>query len=169
MFYRKVSTRDFFCPDNWTKTSLNGVIIGKLLFTSLFATASYNEKPFFVYQIIPVPFNHTNKRVRLAQMPAYIGIHPGSCQFIRWSQEEATPAIEKNLEGTCIYQILTDASLTACRIEPYPEPVVVRRLGHYWVVSPTSTTKCNSTAISDPFFQTIIRYYEEHLTVKRVR
>ena len=144
MFYRKVSTRDFFCPDNWTKTSSNGVMIGKLLFTSFFATASYNEKPFLVYEPIPVPFNYTNQRVRLAQMPPYIGIHPGSRQFIRWSQEEATPcsfelmtpcrttpAIQKNFEGTCIYQILTDASLTACRIEPYPEPIFIRRLGHY--------------------------------------
>ena len=61
-----------------------------------------------------------------------------------------TPAIQKHFAGTCIYQILIDASLTACRIEPYPEPVFVRRLGHYWVVSTTSTTQCHSATISDP-------------------
>ena len=103
-----------------------------------------DERPFFIYEATAIPFNHENQRVRLAEMPAYIGIRPNSRQFIRWSQEEATtcsfefmtscrstPAIQKNLENTCIYQILTDASLAACRVELYPEPVFVRRVGHY--------------------------------------
>ena len=136
------------------KTSSNGVMIGKLLFRSFFVAANYDENPFFVYEPISVPFNHRNQHVRLAQMPAYTGMHPGSRQFIRWSQEEATPcafelmiscritpAMQKNFEGRCIYQILTGAALTACRIEPYPEPIFIRRLGHYWVVSISSTTK----------------------------
>jgi hypothetical protein len=121
-----------FIPTTELKASAYGVIIGKLLFTSYFAASNYDENPFFVYEPIPIPFNYANKRVRLAQMPAYIGIHPDSRKFIRWSQEEATPchfelmtscritpAIQTHLKDTCIYQILTDAPLTSCRIEPY--------------------------------------------------
>ena len=61
----------------------------------------------------------------------------------------STPIIYKNLENTCIYQILTDASLAACRVEFYPEPVFVRRVGHYWVISTISPTKCHSARVSD--------------------
>ena len=60
-----------------------------------------------------------------------------------------TPAIRKDLEDTCIYQVLTDTSLTACRIEPYPDLVFVRKIGHFWTVSTNSTTKCYSAKIPD--------------------
>jgi hypothetical protein len=151
-----------FVENPTMKLSPNGVVIGELLFTSFFAAVNNDEKPFFVYGATAIPFNHANQRVRLAEMPAYIGIRPDSRQFIRWSQEEATPcsfefmtscrstpAIQKNLENTCIYQILTDASLAACRLERYPEPVFVRRVGHYWAVSTISPTKCHSARASD--------------------
>ena len=95
-------------------------------------------------------------------MPAYIGIHRNSRRFICWSKEEAvpcdfelmtscrsTPAIRKDLEDTCIYQILTDKPLTACRIEPYSESVFIHRIGHYWAVSTNSSTKCQSAKIPD--------------------
>ena len=152
-----------FIPSIQLKTSPYGVIIGNLLITSFFAASSYDERPFYVYQPIPIPFNYANKRVRLAQMPAYIGIHPDSRQFIRWSQEEAipcyfevmtscriTPAIQKNLEDTCIYQILTDTLLTACRTEPYSESVFTCRIGHYWVISTNTTTTCHLHKIPHP-------------------
>ena len=61
-----------FIPNPIPKVSTSGVIIGKLLFTSFFAA---------------IPFNHADKRVRLAEIPAYIGIRPASRQFIRWSKE----------------------------------------------------------------------------------
>ena len=151
-----------FVPALTLKVSPSGVIIGELLFTSYFAAVNNDEKPFFVYEATAIPFNHANHRVRLAEMPTYIGIRPDSRQYIRWSREEATPcsfefmtscrstpAIHKNLEKTCIYQILIDESLAACRVEFYPEPVFVRRVGHYWAVSTISPTKCHSAGISD--------------------
>ena len=92
----------------------------------------------FVYEPIPTLFNYTRKRVRLAQMPACTGIDPDSRQFVQWSRKEAalccfevvtlcriTPAIQKDLENTCIYQVLSGTPLTACLIEPYPELVFV--------------------------------------------
>ena len=151
-----------FVPTSGLQTSYHGVVIGKLLLTSFFAAANYDEKHFLVYEPIPIPFNYRNRRVRLAQMPAYIGIHPGSREFIRWSEKEATacsfelmascrltPAIQKNLEDTCIYQILTDAPLTACRVELYTELVFIRQIGQYWAVSTNSTTRCHSVKIPD--------------------
>ena len=88
------------------------------------------------------PFNYVDKRVRLAQMPAYIGIHADSGPFISWSQKETTPryfevmiscrttpATQKDLPDTCIYQILTDKPRTACRIESNLESVFICRIG----------------------------------------
>lgn len=162
-----------FIPTIQLKTSPYGVVIGKLLITSFFASSTYDQNQFFVYEPIPIPFNFANKRVRLAQMPAYIGIQPDSRQFVRWTKEEATPchfelmtscrvtpAIRKDLEDTCIYQILTDSSLTACRIEPYPESIFIRKIGHYWAVSTNSTTKCHSIKISDSDQHTIMDNHE---------
>jgi hypothetical protein len=151
-----------FIPTIQLRTATYGAVIGELVFTSYFAASDFDEKPFFIYESIPIPFNHANKRVRLAQMPAYIGIHPDSRQFVRWSREEAepccfevmtscriTPVIQKDLEDTCIYQVLTDTPLTACRIEPYPDLVFIRKIGHYWAISTNSTTKCHPVNIPD--------------------
>ena len=55
----------------------------------------------------------------------------------------------KNLEDTCIYQVLSDIPLKACRIEPYPDLVFVRKIGHYWAISTNSSTKCHSADIPD--------------------
>ncbi|CAF3374219.1 unnamed protein product, partial [Rotaria sp. Silwood2] len=151
-----------FIPTIQLRASIYGAIIGELVFTSYFAASNYDEKPFFIYEPIPIPFNHAHKRVRLAQMPAYIGIHPDSRQFVRWSREEAeyccfevmtscsiTPVIQRDLQDTCIYQVLTDTSLTACRIEPYPDLVFVRKIGDYSAISTNSTTKCHSANSPD--------------------
>ena len=89
-------------------------------------------------------------------MPAFMGIRAGSHQFIRWTTAEVahcqfklmtscrfTPAMRKDLEDTCIYQILSDFSLTGCRIEPQDDSVYLRRVGQYWIISTNSTTKCH--------------------------
>ncbi|CAF2827725.1 unnamed protein product [Rotaria sp. Silwood2] len=151
-----------FIPTIQLRASTYGAIIGELVFTSYFAASNYDEKTFFIYEPIPIPFNHAHKRVRLAQMPAYIDIHPDSRQFVRWSREEAeiccfevmtscriTPVIKKDLEDTCIYQVLIDTPLTACHIEPYPDLVFVRKIGDYWAISMNSTTKCHSANSPD--------------------
>ena len=93
---------------------------------------------------------------------SYIGIYPDSCQFVRWSREEAescaievmtscriSPVIRKDLEDMCIYQVLTDRPLTSCRIEPYSELVFVRKIGHYWAISTYSSTKCHKATHPD--------------------
>jgi hypothetical protein len=49
-----------------------------------------NQDPFYIYELVPIPFKHGLNRMRLAQMPAFLGIGPKSLQFIRWSKSEAT-------------------------------------------------------------------------------
>lgn len=151
-----------FIPTLQLKTAENGAIIGELVFTSYFAASDYDEKPFFVYEPIPIPFNLEQQRVRLAQMPAYIAIRPDTREFVRWSREEAdacsfdvmtscrtTPAIRKDLEDMCIYQVITGKSLASCRVEPYSDLIFVRKVGHYWVVSTNSTTNCHAVTYHD--------------------
>ena len=151
-----------FVPTIQLRASIYGAVIGQLVFTSYFAASNYDEKPFFIYEPIPIPFNHAHKRVRLAQMPAYIGIRQDSREFVRWSREDAepcsfqamtscriTPAIRKDLEDTCIYQVLTDIPLTACRIELYPDLVFIRQIGHFYAISTNSSTRCHSAKIPD--------------------
>jgi hypothetical protein len=140
----------------------SGPLIGKLVFSSFFAAPTDDQASFSIYELVPIPFNQGNRRVRLAQMPAYLGIEPKSQQFIRWSKEEAaacdftlmpscreTPVRRKESEDDCLYQILTDSTLTDCRTEPYADKVFVRRVGQHWAVSTNTSTKCHSTTTSD--------------------
>ncbi|CAF1535619.1 unnamed protein product [Adineta ricciae] len=147
-----------FVPAELVEKTENGFLIGKLTFTSFFAAPSRDQVPYSIYELVPIPFNQGNNRVRLAQMPQYLGIQPNSRKFIRWSMEEATscdfvlmtscretPAIRRDLQDTCLYEILTDSILSNCRTEPFADPVFVHRVGQHWAISVNSTTQCHST------------------------
>jgi hypothetical protein len=157
-----VQQRIDFIPTNKSQNNDETDTIGKLIFTSYFAAPVPKQPPFSLYELIAVPFNHGKHRVQLAQMPYVLGIEPTTQQFIRWSKDEAdtcnfvqmstcreTPAIRKDLTDDCLGQILTDAPLTACRIEPHPEPVFVHRVGQHWAISTNTTTKCHPVHFSD--------------------
>lgn len=137
-------------------------IIGQLIFTSFFAAPNPNQAPYSLYELVPVPFNHEQQRVQLAQMPYVIGIEKKAQHFIRWSKAEAiscnfaimstcreTPAIRKDLADDCLSEILTDKPLISCRIESHPEPVFVHRVGQHWAISTNTTTKCHPVKFSD--------------------
>jgi hypothetical protein len=55
----------------------------------------------------------------------------------------------KNLEGDCIYQILTDSALNDCRTEAFPDKVFIRRVGQHWAISTYNSSKCHSVAEED--------------------
>ncbi len=138
-------------------------MIGREMFTSFFATPSPDQIPFSIYELVPIPFNHERKkRIRLAQMPAFIGIESKSLQLIRWSEKEATSCnfelmsscretstIQKDLEDNCLYQILTESSLTVYRTGPYPDPIFVHRAGQHQIVSTNTSTKCHLVTPSE--------------------
>jgi len=151
-----------FAPTNVTPTSKAGAIIGKLIFTSYFAAPDQDQAPFSIYEVVPIPFNQGKKRVKLAQMPAFLGIESISQQFIRWSKEEAVtcdlvvmpscrefPVRRKEMEDDCIYQILTDSKLTDCRIESFNDKVFIRRVGQHWLISTYNSSKCHSVTSKD--------------------
>ena len=144
-----------FIPKQEITTSPFGARIGDLIITSYFAACERNQEEFYVYKLIPIPFKNGNRRVQLAQMPAYIGLRPQYKKFIRWSEKEAndckfefmsscreTPAIRKKLEDTCIYEILTDKPMTACMTEYYSQTTFIHQIGHHWVISTETETKC---------------------------
>lgn len=144
-----------FVPTRQIVSSPFGARIGDLVITSYFAACDATQEEFSIYKLIPIPFKHGNRRVQLAQIPAYIGLRSRIRDFIQWSEKESTdckfefmsscretPAIQKELENTCIYQILTDTTLSACRIEPYTQQTFVHRVGHYWAISTETETKC---------------------------
>lgn len=140
----------------------NGPLIGNLVFSSFFAAPTQDQAPFSIYELVPIPFNEGKRRVRLAQMPTYLGIESKSQQFIRWSKEEAatcdfvlmpscreTPVRRKEFQDDCLYQILTDSKLPDCRTELYADTVFGRRVGQHWAVSTNTSTKCHSVTTSD--------------------
>ncbi|CAF1638603.1 unnamed protein product, partial [Didymodactylos carnosus] len=134
-----------FAPMPIRSASENGVLIGKLIFTSYFAAPEPNQASFSIYELVPIPFNQGKRRVKLAKMPMYLGIEHISQQFICWSKEEAatcdfevmpscreSPVWSKEFEDDCIYQILTDSALNDCRIELFPDKVFIHRVGQHW-------------------------------------
>lgn len=151
-------------------------IIGKLMFTSFFAAPNKKQTPFAVYELIPIPFNQDGKRLRLAQMPAYLGINSESRQFIRWSKEEAaacdfvqmttcreSPVKRKETEDDCIYQLLTDAKLEDCRVERFADKLFVRRVGQYWAVSTINATKCHT--VTTPEIEQHVLHENEEIII----
>ena len=71
-----------FVPRTKLELTEDGPLIGKLVFTTFFAATSPDQASFSTYELVPVPYNQDKRRVRLAQMPAYLGIEPRSQQFI---------------------------------------------------------------------------------------
>ena len=152
-----------FVPRTTLELTEDGPLIGKLVFTSFFAATSPDQASFSIYELVPVPFNQGKRRVRLAQMPAYLGIEPRSQQFIRWSKEEAaaacdfiqmpscgeTPARRKETQDDCLYQILTGSKLNDCRTKLYAEAIFVRRVEQHWAVSTIKANKCHSVTTSN--------------------
>ena len=145
-----------FAPLPVGTASENGVLIGKIIFTSYFAAPTPDQDPFSIYEVVPIPFNQQKGRVQLARMPAYLGIEPKSQQFIRWSKDEAatcdfeimpscreTPVRRKEKEDDCIYQILTDMKLENCRTEAFPEKLFIRRVGQHWAISTYNSSNCH--------------------------
>jgi hypothetical protein len=148
-----------FAPMLVRAASENGVLIGKMIFTSYFAAPTRDQAPFSIYELVPIPFNKGKKRVKLAKMPTYLGIESKSQHFIRWSKEEAatcefevmpscreSPVRRKEFEDDCIYQVLTDSTLNDCRIESFPDKVFIRRVGQHWAISTYNNSKCHAAA-----------------------
>jgi hypothetical protein len=151
-----------FAPRTTRATSEKGDLIGKMMFTSYFAAPEQHQSPFSIYELVPIPFNQGKRRMRLAKMPAYLGIEHISQQFIRWSKEEAvtckfeempscreSPVRRKEFEDDCIYQILTDSVLKDCRTEAFPDKVFIRRVGQHWAISKYNRSKCHSVTGDD--------------------
>ncbi len=123
-----------FAPLGANTASDDGVLIGKMIFTSFFAAPAPDQKPFSIYEVVPIPFNQGKRRVQLARMSAYLGIEPESQEFIRWPKEEAmmcdfevmpacreTPARCIEEEDDCIYQILTESKLKIVALNHFPK------------------------------------------------
>lgn len=138
-------------------------IIGHLLFTSFIASTSEEQHPFTTYQLIPIPFNYGEYRAKLAQVPHMISISRKTMELIQWSKEESdncrlkiapscreTPPIRTNWEETCLFQILTDSTLTLCRTEHEIEPIFVQKIGQQWAISTINETKCHKVTKNEP-------------------
>jgi hypothetical protein len=130
--------------------------IGNLVFTSFFAHPRDDQEQFAVYKLTAIPFNHDNQRLKLAQLPAVVGIGRETNGLIQWSREEAdscqfqhvsvcreTPPIRTEWERTCLFQILADKQLTECRTEEEKDPIFVQRIGRQWAISTINTTRCH--------------------------
>ena len=66
-----------------------------------------------------------------------------TCKFKSLSSCRETPSIQKNWQETCLFEILTDANLTLCRIKHEPENIFTQRIGQQWAISMKNKTKCH--------------------------
>ncbi len=70
-----------FVPRATKSASENAALIGRMMFTSYFAAPERDQAPFSIYELVAIQFNQGKRRVRLARMPAYLGIESKSQQF----------------------------------------------------------------------------------------
>ena len=150
-----IQQRIEFAPIATTQQATES-IIGNLLFISLFAAANKNQQSFSTYELIPMPFNQRNQRVKLAQTLHVIGISKKIMELIQWTRKESsackfismsscreTPPINRNWNHTCLFEILTDLNLTLCCIKREVEQIFKQRVGQQWAISTRNKTKCH--------------------------
>nr|ARJ54453.1 envelope fusion glycoprotein [Adineta vaga] len=140
------------------KTSSNQTegILGTLSISSFFADVKRRVTPFAVYELFSVPFYYYGKRIRLANLPKAIGIDYINFQLIQWTKSDfqtcnfndmsvcrETPPIITKWNNTCLFQILNDSILSACRTEPYNEDIFYQQIGSQWIISTTRMQRCN--------------------------
>ncbi|CAF1158538.1 unnamed protein product [Adineta ricciae] len=136
--------------------------MGNLIFISFFAATDKNQHQFSTFKLIPMPFNHENRRVKLAQLPSMVSISTKKMEIIQWTKEETTacrfeltsscretPPIRKNWQESCLFEILTDSKLTNCRIEEETEPIFVQKIGNKWAISTQNQTRCHRVMQKD--------------------
>lgn len=157
-----VQQRIDFILNNHSESINSEKIIGRLIFTSFFAAPKKTQAPFLIFKLVPIPFTYKMNRVRLAQMPEIIGVEIVSGQFIRWTTQEAkfcnfelmsscreTPPIRNEIQDECLLQILSDRELVSCKVEPFPDPVFIHRIGQHWAISTNVSNKCHSVTTLD--------------------
>ena len=144
---------DFIPAERYTNNS--DIEIGKLTFTTYYAIPSEEESDFDIYKIITGPFIHHNKVVRLAQMPAYIGINQKKKSSITWSNDDLatctfhlittcrqTPAEKFSEYGNpCLEQALSGNKLRNCRSEHTGTnlPYIQQLQNGQWFISTNNT------------------------------
>lgn len=148
----------------------NDSILGTLSISSFLADTKRRHTPFSVYQLIPVPFHYYGNRVRLADLPAAIGIDFDNLQLVKWTESEfsacdfnymsvcrETPPTVTKWTDSCLFQILNDSTLSACRTEPFKDAIFYRRLGSQWIISTKNTQRCNLATLPSVDVPQIIR------------
>ncbi|CAF1680716.1 unnamed protein product, partial [Adineta ricciae] len=136
--------------------------MGNLIFVSFFAATDKNQHQLSTFKLIPMPFNHENRRVRLAQLPSMVSISTKKMEIIQWTKEETTachfeltsscretPPIRKNWQESCLFEILTDSKLTNCRVEEETEPIFVQKIGNKRAISTQNQTRCHRVMQKD--------------------
>ncbi|CAM4789375.1 unnamed protein product [Rotaria magnacalcarata] len=136
-------------------------IIGVLSISSFFAATTNKKTTFSLFELLPIPFPYGGIRVRLADMPYIAGFDSNNRNLIKWTKGESTscdfrtmsvcretPPIITDWNDTCIFQILTDSTLSLCRTEQYRELIFIHCIGKQWAISINSSTPCHSTFLS---------------------
>jgi hypothetical protein len=149
-----------FLPHEQTSNSSDSVL-GVLTISSFFAAVTKRQTSFSIYQLLPIPFYSGDMRIRLADLPAAIGINFVNEHLIQWTQSESStcdfqtmsvcrenPPIITHWQDTCLYQILTNSILSACRTERHNNPLFLQRFGHQWIISTNTSQQCHFVVFS---------------------
>ncbi len=145
---------DFIPAERYSNTP--DIEIGKLTFTTFYAMPNEQISDFNIYKLITGPFVHHNKVVRLAQMPAYIGINSKENSSISWTNDDLsscifhlittcreTPAEKTSPYGNpCLEQILSGNKLRSCRTEQAKSnlPYIQQLQNGRWLISTNTTS-----------------------------
>ena len=62
-----------FAPMTARTVSNDGVVIGKMIFTSYFAAPAQDQAPFSIYEVVPIPFNQRKKASTISKNASLLG------------------------------------------------------------------------------------------------
>ncbi|CAF1385525.1 unnamed protein product [Rotaria magnacalcarata] len=142
-------------------TQKKSVVLSLLVF---FAVPRQEQRPYYTYKLLTIPFFHENETIELTRIPRYWAINQVDNTTIEWHHPEEsgcdlrlmtscrdTPPIRTISKDTCLDEIIAKFPLSRCQTTSIPAAkYFLRQLrDNFWITSSPKSLHCVKTPRSD--------------------
>ncbi|CAF2152632.1 unnamed protein product [Rotaria magnacalcarata] len=173
-------TLDFLSPEDIHNVVYNVIKVGNLTFNSypgslpvvqiitkllfFFAVPRQEQRPYYTYKLLTIPFFHENETIELTRIPRYWAINQVDNTTIEWHHPEEsgcdlrlmtscrdTPPIRTISKDTCLDEIIAKLPLSRCQTTSIPAAkYFLRQLrDNFWITLSPKSLHCVKTPRSD--------------------
>ncbi|CAF2089386.1 unnamed protein product, partial [Rotaria magnacalcarata] len=150
-------TLDFLSPED-----IHNVVYNVIKF--FFAVPRQEQRPYYTYKLLTIPFFHENETIELTRIPRYWAINQVDNTTIEWHHPEEsgcdlrlmtscrdTPPIRTISKDTCLDEIIAKLPLSRCQTTSIPAAkYFLRQLrDNFWITLSPKSLHCVKTPRSD--------------------